>query len=186
MNLNKAIIVGRLTRDPEVRVTNSGQNVTNFGLATNRVWNDQQGNRQESTEFHNIVAFGKLADICSQYLNKGKLILVEGRLQTRSWEDQNGNKKYRTEIIAENMQMGPGASQEGTNAASYNQNQNQNNSPQNKSQENNQQDNIPVIDPEEPISNQEEPITNQTIDQNQNKQDSEEPKQGVDVKSIPF
>ena len=107
MNLNKAIVVGRLTQDPEARTTNSGQAVSSFSIATNRTWTDKDGQKQEVPEFHNIVAFGKLAEIMNQYLNKGKLALIEGRLQTRSWEDQNGIKRYRTEIIAENMQMGP-------------------------------------------------------------------------------
>jgi len=108
MNLNKAIIVGRLTRDPESRTLPSGQAISNFGMATNRVWNNPETNeKQEQTEFHNIVAFGKLAEICNQYLKKGSLTMVEGRIQTRSWQDQNGDTKYRTEIIAEKMQMGP-------------------------------------------------------------------------------
>jgi len=108
MNLNKAIIVGRLTRDPESRTLPSGQAISNFGMATNRVWNNPETNeKQEQTEFHNIVAFGKLAEICNQYLKKGSLTMVEGRIQTRNWQDQNGDTKYRTEIIAEKMQMGP-------------------------------------------------------------------------------
>lgn len=183
MNLNRAIIVGRLTRDPEVRVTTAGQNVANFGMATNRIWNDQQGNRKESTEFHNIVAFGRLADICSQYLTKGRLILIEGHLQTRSWEDQNGNKKYRTEIVAGNMQMGPGAGQEGQNAAPQ-----QNFQQKQSNQKEQQEEDIPVIDSEEPINKQEEPVTNQndnqTKDQPEPKKQSES--EGIDVKNIPF
>ncbi|PJE59208.1 MAG: single-stranded DNA-binding protein, partial [Candidatus Portnoybacteria bacterium CG10_big_fil_rev_8_21_14_0_10_43_39] len=107
MNLNKAFILGRLTRDPEVRTTTAGGNVVNFSIATNRVWSDKSGNKQDATEYHNVVTFGKLADICSQYLSKGRLVLIEGRIQTRSWQDKDGNKKYWTEIVAENMQMGP-------------------------------------------------------------------------------
>jgi single-strand DNA-binding protein len=107
MNLNKAIIIGRLTRDPEVKTTPNGHNVATFSLATNRYWTNQQGQRQDFTEYHNIVAWGRLADISSQYLKKGALAMVEGRLQTRSWEGQDGVKRYRTEIVAENMQMGP-------------------------------------------------------------------------------
>lgn len=110
MNLNKIFIVGRLTRDPEQRTMPNGRAVSNFGMATNRVWTDKEsGEKQEQTEFHNIVAFGKLAEICNQYLNKGQLVLIEGRIQTRSWEDQGGNRRSRTEIIAESMQMGPKA-----------------------------------------------------------------------------
>ena len=102
--------MGRLTRDPEQRTMPSGRPVSNFGVATNRIWTDQESReKQEQTEYHNIVAFGKLAEICNQYLTKGQLILVEGRIQTRSWTDQAGNKRTRTEIIAESMQMGPRA-----------------------------------------------------------------------------
>lgn len=108
MNLNKVFLIGRLTRDPESRTLPSGQAVSNFGLATNRVWtNPESKEKQEQTEFHNIVAFGKLADICNQYLIKGSLVMVEGRLQTRSWQGQNGETKYRTEIVTERLQMGP-------------------------------------------------------------------------------
>jgi len=107
MNLNKIFLVGRLTQDPETRTTSSGQMVCSFGLATNRIWNNQNKERQEQTEFHNIVLWQRLAEIASQYLNKGSLILVEGRIQTRSWEDQTGNKRYKTEVVAENIQMGP-------------------------------------------------------------------------------
>jgi len=105
MDLNKAMLIGRLTRDPESRTTTSGQSVTSFSVATNQVWKDPQGQRQERVEYHNIVAWGKLADVCSQYLNKGKKIYIEGRLQTRDWEGQDGVKRYRTEIITENMIM---------------------------------------------------------------------------------
>ena len=105
MNLNKAMIIGNLTRDPEVRTTPSGLTVANFGVATNLIWNDANGQKQEKVEFHNVVAWRKLADICGQYLKKGGKVYIEGRLQTRSWEDQNGVKRYRTEIIADNMIM---------------------------------------------------------------------------------
>lgn len=107
MNLNKAFILGRLTSDPDSRVLPSGQPVTNFSLATNRVWNDQAGNKQEDVQFHNIVIFGRLAEIAARYLAKGRLVLIEGRIQNRSWEGKDGNRRYRTEIIAENLQLGP-------------------------------------------------------------------------------
>lgn len=107
MNLNKAFIIGNLTRDPESRTTTTGQTVATFGLATNRIFNDASGQKQQQTEFHNVVAFGKLGEICAQYLNKGKLVFIEGRLTTRSWEGKDGVKRFRTEIIAERMQMGP-------------------------------------------------------------------------------
>ncbi|MDP3964475.1 MAG: single-stranded DNA-binding protein [bacterium] len=106
LNLNKAMVIGNVTRDPETRTTPNGQSVSNFGVATNRVWRDaQSGERKEATEFHNIVAWGKLSDVCSQYLKKGGRVFIEGRLQTRSWDDPSGVKKYRTEIIAENLIM---------------------------------------------------------------------------------
>lgn len=105
MDLNKAMIIGRLTRDPESRATPQGSNVASFSVATNFSWKDQSGNKQDKTEYHNIVAWRKLADICTQYLKKGSKVYIEGRMQTRSWDDQQGQKKYRTEIIADNMIM---------------------------------------------------------------------------------
>jgi single-strand DNA-binding protein len=107
MNFNKVILIGNLTRDPETRNTSSGTTVANFSLATNRVWVDQNKQRQTKAEFHNVVAWGRLADICSQYLQKGSLAMVEGRIETRSWQAPDGTKKYRTEIVAENIQLGP-------------------------------------------------------------------------------
>lgn len=105
MSLNRAQIIGNLTRDPEVRQTGSGRSVANFGVATSSRWTDSSGQLQEKTEFHNVVAWGKLADICVQYLRKGSKVFVEGRLQTRDWEGEDGVKRYRTEIIADNMIM---------------------------------------------------------------------------------
>ncbi len=105
MNLNKAMIIGNVVRDPEMRSTPGGQNVTSFSVATNFVWKDQSGARQEKAEFHNIVAWRRLAEITNQYLKKGAKVYIEGRMQTRSWDDPNGVKRYRTEIIAENMIM---------------------------------------------------------------------------------
>ncbi len=106
MYLNKAIIIGNLTRDPELKSLPSGSAVTTFSLATNRVWKDKEGNKQEGTDYHNIVVFGKQAENVAQYLKKGSSALVEGRLTTRSW-DADGVKKYRTEIIADRVQFGP-------------------------------------------------------------------------------
>ncbi|MEZ5331481.1 MAG: single-stranded DNA-binding protein [Thermoanaerobaculia bacterium] len=104
--VNKVILIGNLGRDPEVRTTPSGQPVANFTLATNRRWTDREGNKQEQTEWHRIVCWGRQAEVAGQYLTKGKQIYVEGRLQTRSWEDRNtGEKKYTTEIVCENFQM---------------------------------------------------------------------------------
>ncbi len=99
------MIIGNLTRDPEMRTTPNGQNVANFGVATNHSWTDASGQKQEKAEFHNIVAWGKLAEICVQYLGKGRKVYIEGRLQTREWEGQDGSKRNRTEINAENMIM---------------------------------------------------------------------------------
>lgn len=114
MNLNKAMIIGNLTRDPEVRNTPSGMSVATFSVATNFIWTDQSGQKQEKVEFHNIVAWRRLAEICGQYLHKGSKVYIEGRLQTRDWTGQDGVKRYRTEIVAENMIMldrvGAGAS----------------------------------------------------------------------------
>jgi single-strand DNA-binding protein len=117
MDLNKATIIGRLTADPESRTTPTGQTVVSFSLATNLVWKDGNGEKQEKTEFHNIVAWRKLAEIITQYLKKGSRIYLEGRLQTRSWEDQNGVKKYRTEIVADNMIMLDSKSSNTSNSA---------------------------------------------------------------------
>lgn len=101
-SINKAIIVGNLTRDPEMKYTPNGQAVANFGVATNRRWTTN-GEPKEETEFHNVVAWGKLAEICSQLLRKGRKVYIEGRLRTRNWEDQQGVKHYRTEIVALDM-----------------------------------------------------------------------------------
>jgi single-strand DNA-binding protein len=105
MNLNKAMIIGYLTRDPEIRTTPNGKTVASFSIATNYVWTDQSGQKHEKAEFHNIVAWARLAEICGQYLKKGAKIYLEGRLQTRDWVGQDSVKRYRTEIIAENMIM---------------------------------------------------------------------------------
>ena len=99
-SFNQVILVGNLTRDPEVRAIPSGQNVASFAVATNRTWSDANGETQEAADFHNIVAWGKLAELASQYLTKGRKVLVAGRLQTRSWEGEDGKKNYRTEVVA--------------------------------------------------------------------------------------
>jgi len=109
VNLNKVILIGRLTRDPETRSLPSGQPVASFGLATNRVFVDKSGQKQEQVEFHNIVLFGRLAEIASQYLKKGALAMIEGNIRTRNWQDGQGNPRSRTEIVAERMQLGPRA-----------------------------------------------------------------------------
>ena len=107
MYLNKALIFGNLTRDPELRALPSGIQVASFSVATNRVWKDKEGKKQEASDFHNVVVFGRQAETVSQYLKKGSSVLVEGRIQTRSWDGQDGQKKYRTEIVADRVQFGP-------------------------------------------------------------------------------
>lgn len=109
MYLNKAIIIGNLTRDPELRSLPSGVKVASFGLATNRVWKDKSGAKQEDVQFHNIVVFAQQAEIVAQYLKKGQSALVEGRIQNRSWDAPDGTKKYRSEIVADRVQFGPKA-----------------------------------------------------------------------------
>jgi single-strand DNA-binding protein len=105
MSLNRAQIIGNVTRDPEMKQIPGGQVVTSFGIATNFTWTDQSGQKQEKVEFHNIVAWRKLAEICGQYLKKGSKVFIEGKIQTRSWEAEDGSKRYRTEIVADNMIM---------------------------------------------------------------------------------
>lgn len=103
--VNKVIIIGRLGRDPEMKYTSSGTAVVNFSLATNHYMKDKDGNNSEQTDWHNVVAFGRTAEVAGEYLSKGRLVYVEGRLQTRSWDDQNGQKKYKTEIVCSSLQL---------------------------------------------------------------------------------
>jgi single-strand DNA-binding protein len=115
-SVNKVTLLGNVTRDPELKQTTGGQSVCTFGLATNRVWRDQSGEKQSLPEFHNIVAWGGLADFCNQYVKKGKPLYIEGYLKTRSWDSPEGAKIFRTEIVAENViLLGPRAEREGTN-----------------------------------------------------------------------
>lgn len=109
MNLNKVLIVGRATAQPELKKTPSGQSVSTFSVATNRVWTDKNGARQEDTEFHNVVVWARQAEIANQFLTKGAMVLVEGRLATRSWQDKNGATHRTTEIVCERFQLGPKA-----------------------------------------------------------------------------
>lgn len=106
MYFNRAIVIGNLTRDPELRSLPSGVQVATIGVATNRVWKDKNGARQENTDYHNVVVFGRQAETTAQYLRKGSGVLVEGRMQTRSWESPDGKKNYRTEIVADRIQFG--------------------------------------------------------------------------------
>ena len=172
MNFNKAIIVGRVTKDPEIRTTPNGQTVASIGVASNRVWNSNTGERQEKTEFHNIVAWGKLAEICGQYLVKGQLVLFEGRIETRSWDGQDGVKRYKTEIVAENMQMGPKARAQEGGASTY---QARENAPANNPQ--NSEKEIQV-----------EPQNSQSNEQNNNpnKESINTDKEEIKIEDIPF
>jgi single-strand DNA-binding protein len=120
--LNKVMLIGNLTRDPELKKTTGGQSVCTFSIATNRSYTDASGQRKDQVEYHNIVTWAKLAEICGQYLVKGKKVYIDGRLQTREWDGQDGQKKYRTEVVAENMIMldrtgGPGGSMSAPSAA---------------------------------------------------------------------
>ncbi len=127
MNVNKVIIVGRLTRDPEKRTTQTGTTITNFSVATSTKWKGQDGQQNEKTEFHNVIAWGKRGEVIAQYMTKGQEIYVEGRLETSSWDDkETGKKMYRTEIIMENFEFGAKPSGTNTNNNDYN---NQNKAP---------------------------------------------------------
>ena len=165
MNFNKAIVVGRVTGDPEVRTTPNGQSVTSFGVATNRYWTNAGGEKQDKVEFHNIVVWGKLAEICGQYLAKGALVLIEGRLETQSWEGQDGIKRFRTEIIAENMQMGPRAAQGGDAAPAP------------------AQDPVPAQEKPVPATPGNQP---ETSFQNPSQEQSPESEEEIKIEDIPF
>lgn len=171
MNLNKAFVLGNITKDPEIRSMPSGSQVANFSVATNRAYTLPSGEKKEEVEFHNIVCFGKLADIVSRYLKKGSMVLIEGRIQTRSWDDKaTGAKKYKTEIIAELMQMGPrssGGGNEGGESSGYSKPSFRNDSPAPKMED------IPVIEENYPA-----PQNDSSFESN----DSGE----IDIKDIPF
>ncbi len=109
MYLNKVFLYGNLTKDPELKALPSGTQVVSFSMATNRVYKDKDGKKQEQADFHNIVAFGRTAEVMAQYLGKGRPVFVEGRIQTRSWEGKDGSKQYRTEIVVDNFQFGASA-----------------------------------------------------------------------------
>ncbi|MBI5742513.1 MAG: single-stranded DNA-binding protein [Candidatus Niyogibacteria bacterium] len=117
MNLNKVMLIGNLTKDPELKTLPSGAAVATFGLATNRTWKDKNGQKQTDAQFHNIVIFGRIAEVAKQYAKKGDSMYIEGRIQTRSWEGKDGVKRYTTEIIAENMQLGGRSGGHGTTAS---------------------------------------------------------------------
>ncbi len=167
MFLNKVIIFGNLTRDPERRSLPSGQAVVSMGVATNRVYFDQNKQKHEDVEFHNVVIFGRQAEVAAQYLKKGSSVLIEGRIKTHNWQDQQGQKHYKTEIIAERMQLGPRAA--GT-AGNYNSGGPQ----QQPSQPSQNEPEIPVIEETSPIM--ENPII----------EGLSEDEGEIDVKDIPF
>lgn len=118
MYFNKAIIIGNLTRDPELKALPSGYKVCSFSVATNRVWKDKNGAKQEGVDYHNIVVFGRQAETTAQYMKKGSSVLIEGRMQTRSWDGQDGQKRYRTEIVADRVQFGSRAGGAGSSTTS--------------------------------------------------------------------
>ena len=187
MNLNKVFLIGNLTADPELRNTPSGQPVCNFRMATNRIWNDRETNQQQKkTEFHSIVLWRRLAEIAAQFLSKGSLVLIEGRLETRTWQDPSGSKRYRTEIIAERMQLGPrGVGNKSTPAFSQ--------QPAPAKEE------IPVIEEDAPLStSSEQTASEEDTNSKENTEpapeqpkqekpkEQQEPQEEIDVKKIPF
>lgn len=183
MYLNKVFLVGRLTADPVLRNTPSGQSVCNFGIATNRTWtNRETEQKEEETQYHNIVMWRKLAEIGAQFLSKGSLILIEGRLSTRSWEDPSSGKKlYKTEIIAERMQMGPRGVRE-TGPAPRTE-ETKPSFPKNESSS----EKIPIIEENETLDNptKEENNNEKDKENNNNKKESRSSEE-IDVKDLPF
>jgi len=190
MDLNKVMIIGRLTRDPEMRNIPSGDSVANFGVATNRVWTNNQGQKQEKVEFHNIVAWRKLADICGQYLKKGDRVYIEGSLQTHDWQGQDGIKRYRTEIVARDMIMLSSRGSGGQNNA-YPISPQQPSSPQAPGKPQTSQDQeMPVINVEEEVKTETE-----TEENNSEKQEARPDSpaktnnpddEGISIEDIPF
>lgn len=177
MYLNKVFLVGRLTADPILRSTSSGQPVCSIRIATNRVWTDKEtGQRQEETQYHNVVLWRRLAEIGSQFLAKGSLVLIEGRLQTRSWQDASGNNQYRTEIIAERMQLGPRMTEKIT------------------SSQDTLTEQIPIIEdnsdiaPQQPLTDRKTPQQTKEM-QKENQENSkikQETEEEIDLKDLPF
>ena len=182
MNLNKVFVLGNVTKDPEVRALPSGQQVTNFSIATNRFYT-ANGEKKQEVEFHNIVCFGKLADISSRYLNKGSLVLIEGRIQTRSWDDKaTGARRYKTEIIAETMQLGPkgtsSAGGNGNSGSSYGARSGGFSKPEPEEQP--KQDEIPIIQEDYAPPAENDPEDPKTVSFDGDAADE------IDVKDIPF
>jgi len=174
MNLNKVFIIGRLAADPESRTTPSGQTVVTIRVATNRAWNDRAtGEKQERTEFHTVIVWGNLGEIASKYLRKGQLVFFEGHLQTRSWQGQDGVKRFRTEIVAENMQLGPKAMTSGAISSDQDQARHDQ-TQQGQIPEEIKEEDIPIIEEDAPVSSG--PIISE---------DEIEEKE-IDLKDIPF
>ena len=191
MNLNKVFVLGNLTADPIARALPSGQSVVNFGVATNRVFYNKDRQKQEQAEFHNIVAFGRIAEIVQQYLKKGSMVLIEGRIQTRTWQDaSSGSKRYRTEIITERLQLGPRRASQPTadqpKAGFQTSSEPTANQPQAgpQSQPPKEQENIPIIEEDKPslASSDENPQNAPAENPLESKDEDEE----IDVKNIPF
>jgi len=146
MNLNKAFVLGNITKDPETRSMPNGNQVTNFSIATNRRYTASSGEKREEVEFHNIVCYGKLADIVSRYLKKGSMVLIEGRIKTRNWQDASGIKHWKTEIIAEEMQMGPKGSGGSPAGSSGGSNYGRQSAQVQEQEQSSKQDEIPIIE----------------------------------------
>lgn len=182
MNLNKVFLIGRLAADPESRTTPSGQTVVTVRLATNRVWNNRAtGEKQEQVEFHTVIAWAGLADIITKYLRKGQMAFFEGRLQTRSWQGQDGVKRYRTEIIADNLQLGPkaiGSTGSPQGGGSY---QSTNSTPTARPTNANNNAASPVKEEDIPVINEDAPVTSDPIIS-----DSDIEEKEIDLKDIPF
>src|SRR3989338_94861 len=149
MNLNKIFLIGRLTKDPEARSTPSGQNVTTISMATNRVWSDTSG-RKEATEYHTVIAWGRLGEVANNYLKKGGMVMIEGRMQTRQWVGKDGNKRYTTEVVAENLQLGPRSAND-PRGSSFQSNSSPANGPA-VSKAPIKEDDIPIIGEDEPMN----------------------------------
>jgi len=177
MNLNKAFVLGNVTRDPEVRSLPSGQQVTSFSIATNRFYTSSAGEKKQEAEFHNIVCFGKLADISSRYLNKGSLVLIEGRIKTRNWTNAQGVKQYKTEIIAETMQLGPRSAGASSGGSSYSKPSSMASEPQGTTP---RQEEIPIIEENYTPPADSTPEEEKTVSLEDNAADE------IDVKDIPF
>lgn len=180
MNLNKVFVLGNLTADPIVRALPSGQSVANFGLATNRIFYDRDRQKQQQTEFHNIVAFGRSAEIVQQYLKKGSMVLIEGRIQTRNWEDSSGNKRYRTEIITERLQLGPRTISSQTTSPEPSV------PDQSRVQKEIPQEEIPIIEEGKPSPASSSDKGPQPSSTEKPLEDKDQDNQEIDVKDIPF